>query len=105
MVLGPVIIQAAKTGIRLAGRYFALESKAFNKLYMGFPQSKVIGRGIRHGLLAGQVAGSFINSLEFNNGGNAPVPFKKVRFRAKTRKSYKTRRRQPTRCRARRRRF
>ncbi len=100
-----LITEVFKQGIKLAGRYYAVESRAFSKLYSGFPKSRTIGRGVRHGLVAGQIAGSFINQEGFDSGGNAPVPFKKQRFRLKARKSHKARGRRPARCRVRRNRF
>ncbi len=88
-MLGPIIIQVAKTGLRLAGKYYAVESKAFSKLYTGFPKSKVIGRGVRHGLVGGSIAGSLIGEggVETGNG----VPTKKLQRRHPSSKPYQTR--------------
>ncbi len=53
--------QIIRTAIRYASKYYKVEGQAFNKLYRGFPQSKTIGRGVRHGLTAGSIAGSLIS--------------------------------------------
>ncbi len=90
MVLGPVITQVFKSGIKLAGRYYRLEGKAFNKLYTGFPRSRVIGRGVRHGLTAGSIAGSLITNADDTPGNGIQTPFRK-QSPTKARKSYKTR--------------
>ncbi len=90
MVLhGQILGQILRTVARYGSRYYRLEGKAFNRLYTGFPRSKVIGRGVRHGLTVGSIAGSLINddgTPESNNG----IP---QRPRSKTNRQYKTRRR------------
>ncbi len=58
MVIGAV----AKELFKYAARYYRFEGKAFDRLYTGFPASKTIGRGVRHGLTAGSIAGSFISN-------------------------------------------
>ncbi len=85
-----IISELFKVGIRYGKRYYALESKAFNKLYTGFPQSRTIGRGVRHGLTGGSVIGSVLNE-----NGEVPVSGlpKKSRNGSKARPSYKTRNR------------
>ncbi len=92
MVLhGQIISQVGRQIVKGLTRYYRLEGKAFNKLYTGFPRSKTIGRGVRHGLTVGSVAGSFINQDDNNlNGG-----FQKIqqRERAQTRSPYQTRQR------------
>ncbi len=105
MVISVIARELLRTGTRLAQRYYALESKAFSKLYTGFPQSRTIGRGVRHGLFAGQIAGSLLNSADDTPGNGILAPFKKSRIRPKASKPYKARGRQPARCPPRRRRF
>ncbi len=51
-------------------RYYQLEGKAFNKLYTGFPKSRSIGRGVRHGLTVGSVTGSLITNDADDSPGN-----------------------------------
>ncbi len=81
-------------------RYYALEGKAFNRLYTGFPQSKTIGRGVRHGLTAGSVVGSLITDADDSPGNG----FQKIRPTQQftPRKSYQARggftRRSRSRC-------
>ncbi len=98
MVLHSQIIGTiGRTLVRGFTRYYRLEGKAFNKLYTGFPRSKTIGRGVRHGLTAGSVAGSLIGNDDNNlNGG-----FQKIQQSeqsAPSRSPYKTRRRFTRRC-------
>ncbi len=84
-LLRPVVTQI----IKQASRYYRVEGKAFNALYKGFPQSKTIGRGVRHGLTAGSIAGSLLNG-----GGDditSGIPKKNSRKRDSSRPSYKTR--------------
>ncbi len=88
MVLHGQIIRQV---FRLGTRYFKLEGQAFNKLYRGFPQSKTIGRGVRHGLTGGSIAGSLISPQgdENNNGlqkkqQSTPGKFYKTRRRFST---------------------
>ncbi len=90
MVLVPVLREALRQGLRTLTKYYALEGKAFDKLYTGFPRSRVVGRGVRHGLLAGQVAGSFINTADDTPGNGIQTPYRK---QSKARPAYKTRRR------------
>ncbi len=98
MVIGVFAREIFRQAFRQASRYYNLESKAFNKLYTGFPRSRLIGRGVRHGLTAGSVAGTLINQAPDTPGNEQqiftptrkPVPFK-------ARKPYKTRYRQTTR--------
>ncbi len=82
MVIGFV----AKEILKQVGRYYRLEGKAFNRLYTGFPQSKTIGRGVRHGLTVGSISGSLISddpAIE-EDGFPQKQPFT-------SRKQYKTR--------------
>ncbi len=64
-----------KEVVKYASRYYRLEGKAFNKLYTGFPQSKTIGRGVRHGLTGGSIVGSLINTAEDTPGNGFQTPF------------------------------
>ncbi len=91
MVVFTVAKELFKVGIRLATRYYGAESKAFSKLYRGFPQSKQIGRGVRHGLVAGSIAGSFINDADDSPGNGIQ---KQIPKQTTARKPYKTRYRQ-----------
>ncbi len=99
MVLVTVLKEAIKFGIKYGSRYYAAEGKAFNKLYRGFPQSKTIGRGVRHGLVAGSVGGSFINQAPDTPGNGIQAPFES-KYPASS--SYKARRGQSVRYRSRR---
>ncbi len=85
--------QVIRTAIRYASKYYRIEGKAFSKLYTGFPQSKTIGRGVRHGLTAGSVAGSLINpeAEENMNGLQKKQQFTPSKFR-QTRRRFSTRR-------------
>ncbi len=86
-----MVIGALSKGISIAApiigryalRYGRAESRVFNRLY-----GTARGRGVRHGLAAGGVAGTFIKS---DNGivGDAEIPFK--RNGPKASKPYKTR--------------
>ncbi len=89
MVVGIIAKELFKTAIKYGTRYYRAEGKAFGKLYTGFPQSKTIGRGVRHGLTVGSLAGTLINddgTPESTNGISK-------RFRTPSNKFYKTRRR------------
>ncbi len=77
MVLVPVAREIFRQAVRGFGRYYNLESKAFNKLYTGFPRSRLIGRGVRHGLATGSIAGTFINTADDTPGNGVQKPFKK----------------------------
>ncbi len=99
MVIFTIVKEIAKAAIKYGGRYYALESKAFNKLYTGFPRSKTIGRGVRHGLVAGSIAGSFINQAPDTPGNGIQTPFE-PKYPASS--SYKARRGQSVRYRSRR---
>ncbi len=90
MVLPIIIKELFKAGLKYGSRYYKLEGKAFNKLYTGFPQSRTIGRGVRHGLTGGSIVGSLINQdgeVEQDYG----IPQK--RFRTPSNKRYQTYRR------------
>ncbi len=106
-IVAPVLSQIVRTGIKALTRYYRLEGKAFNKLYTGFPQSKTIGRGVRHGLTVGSVAGSFINSADDSPGNGIQTPFKskppsRQPYKARYRFSVRNRRRYSSECRPRR---
>ncbi len=92
-LISTIIREGFKIGTRYASRYYAVESKAFNKLYTGFPQSRTIGRGVRHGLTAGSTIGSLIAPATPGNEDNG---FQKIQQRKRftSRKPYKTRFRQ-----------
>ncbi len=92
MVLTVVAREVIRTGTKLLRSYYNVESKAFSKLYTGFPQSRSIGRGVRHGLTAGSVVGSLINNADDTPGNGSSIPFKKSRN--PPRSSYKARGRQ-----------
>ncbi len=92
MVLVPIARELIRQGIRGFGRYYNLESKAFNKLYTGFPRSRLMGRAVRHGLTTGSVAGTLINVAPDSPGNELQKPFQK-RQRFTPGKSYQTRRR------------
>ncbi len=77
MVLVPIARELLRQSFRTLGRYYNLESKAFNKLYTGFPRSRLVGRGVRHGLTAGSIAGTFINTAEDTPGNGIQTPFRK----------------------------
>jgi len=89
VLVGPLLREVVKQGTRLARQYYSVEGKAFSKLYQGFPQSRTVGRGIRHGLVAGQLAGSFINQGEDSPGNGIQAPFS--RKQSPPRKSYQAR--------------
>ncbi len=94
-----ILGQILRTAARYGSRYYKLEGKAFNRLYTGFPRSKVIGRGVRHGLTVGSIAGSLIN----DDGTPEPTNgISKRRFRPKTNRFSKTRGRFQQRYRSRR---
>lgn len=61
MVLSIAFREIVRVGTKAFTRYYRFEGKAFNQLYRGFPQSKTIGRGVRHGLTGGSIVGSLIN--------------------------------------------
>ncbi len=84
MVLHTILIREA---VRYGSRFFKLEKKAFDKLYVGFPRGT--GRGVRHGLTAGSAIGNILN--EGNEDNKNAFPSKKPRYGSKTYKSYKTR--------------
>ncbi len=88
MVLGPIIKEVFRLAVKYGSRYYAAEGKAFNKLYRGFPQSKTIGRGVRHGLTGGSVIGSFITDSGDSPGNGVQKTFTK---QSPPRKSYKAR--------------
>ena len=88
MVVGIVIKEVVKQGARILGQYYRIEGKAFNRLYTGFPQSKTIGRGIRHGLTLGSVSGSLINPED--DGINDIDGIQTPRKQPQTRSQYKT---------------
>ncbi len=69
----PIHGQIIRQGINILSRYYRLEGKAFTKLYTGFPQSKTIGRGVRHGLTAGSTIGSLISDDSPGNGNGVPL--------------------------------
>ncbi len=91
MVIAKIAIDIAKLGIKSASKYYRFESKAFSKLYTGFPKSRRIGLGVRHGLTAGSIAGTFINTAEDTPGNGTEIPYKKSRALVTPRKSYQTR--------------
>ncbi len=95
MALVTLLREIFRLGARYGSRYYRLEGQAFNKLYRGFPQSKTIGRGVRHGLTAGSIAGSLINTADDSPGNGSQIPFTKQQPSAN--KSYQTRRRYPKR--------
>ncbi len=95
MVLGPVVKEAFRIGVKALTRYYRIEGQAFNKLYRGFPQSKTIGRGVRHGLTAGSVAGSLISDSGDSPGNGVQTPF--TRTKSPSRRQNQTRGRQATR--------
>ncbi len=87
-----IITEGFKIGTRLFRQYYRLEGKAFNRLYTGFPASKTIGRGVRHGLTAGSLAGSLINDAP-DSPGNGQTVFQKTKHVNPSRQSSQTRRR------------
>ncbi len=99
MVLVPIAREVIRQAFRGFGRYYNLESKAFNKLYTGFPRARLTGRGVRHGLTAGSIAGTFINNAPDTPGNGIQKPFKKQRNT--TGPAYQTRNRFTTRSRPR----
>jgi len=97
MVLVPLAREALKVGIKAFTRYYRLEGKAFDKLYSGFPRARTIGRGVRHGLTTGSVAGSLI--APDTPGNENGISQQRNGF--KTNPPYKTRNRFPVRDRSR----
>lgn len=93
MVLVGLLRPVLREGLRRFSQYYRLEGKAFDKLYSGFPRSRTIGRGVRHGLTVGSVAGSLINDSGDDGLDNGSISFEK-RQRNPPRSTYKTRRRQ-----------
>ncbi len=96
MVIAQIARELLRQGFRYSKRYITLEEKAFNKLYTGFPQSRTIGRGVRHGLVAGHIVGSFIENAPDTPGNGIPTTFQKPK-RFTSRKPYQTRSRFPRR--------
>ncbi len=91
-----IAIEVFKQGTKLLRSYYRIEGKAFNRLYTGFPSSKTIGRGVRHGLTGGSVIGSLLTDAEDSPGNGAQKPFSPKAKPTQTYKPYKTRVRQPT---------
>ncbi len=89
-----IITEGFKVGVKAFRSYYRLEGKAFNRLYTGFPQSKTIGGGVRHGLTSGSVVGSLINDAEDSPGNGIQKIQPKKQFTP--RKSYQTRGRYPS---------
>ncbi len=90
MVVGIFAKELFKVGVKAFTRYYRAEGKAFNRLYSGFPQSRRISAGVRHGLTAGSLIGNIINddgTPESTNG------ISKRRFRTPSNRFSKTRRR------------
>ncbi len=85
-----IIVEGFKQVVKLGRVYYRVEGKAFQKLYRGFPQSRTIGRGVRHGLTAGSALGSLINDAPDTPGNGVSKPFKK---QPKTNKSNQARNR------------
>ncbi len=90
MVIGLIAKEIIKTAFRGAGKYYNIESQAFNKLYTGFPRSRLIGRGIRHGLTGGSIAGTFISKDADDSPGNG-IQKRIQRQKSPSSKSYQTR--------------
>ncbi len=86
-----IVSETFKQLVKFGSRYYRLEGKAFQKLYQGFPQSRTIGRGVRHGLTAGSIVGSLINDAEDSPGNGFQKPFSK-RQPITPSKPYQTRR-------------
>ncbi len=98
MVLHAQVIGGiGRTLVKGLTRYYKLEGKAFNKLYTGFPRSRTIGRGVRHGLTAGSTIGSLIAP---DSPGNDDAIQKRSQYQ--TRPPDKTRYRQTGRYRSKR---
>ena len=100
MVIAIIAREILRTAARFGSRYYRVEGQAFNKLYKDFP--KGVGRGARHGLTAGSIAGTFINNEADDSPGNViQKPFSK-RQQFTSRKSNQTRfrrtRRNNSRC-------
>ena len=97
-----VVTQIVNTGIRVAQGVFAgskvfsrYESKVYTKLY-----GTARGRGVRHGLTAGGIAGSLIN--DFSGEQDSALPKKSFKRNVFTSsKSYKARGRFKRNCRCR----
>ncbi len=62
--------EAFRQTTKIFRSYYRLEGKAFSKLYTGFPRSRSIGRGVRHGLTVGSVTGSLITNEADDSPGN-----------------------------------
>jgi len=91
-----VIAVVVKEIVRFAARYYRFEGKAFSKLYTGFPQSRRIGTGVRHGLTAGSIAGTFINNAEDSPGNGTQTPVR-PKVKPPSGQSYQARNRQTSR--------
>ncbi len=89
MVISIVARELFRLGTKAFSRYYRAEGKAFDKLYSDFPRASVIGRGVRHGLTAGGVAGSLINQAPDSPGNGVQKPFQRPQITP--RKPYKTR--------------
>ncbi len=101
MVLhGLLAKEAIKQGTKLLRSYYRIEGKAFNRLYTGFPKSRTIGRGVRHGLTVGSVTGSLFTDAEETPGNGVQTPLR-PKAKPQTYKQNKTRFRQPSRRRCR----
>ncbi len=77
--------------VKLGSRYYRAEGQAFNKLYRGFPQSRNIGRGVRHGLTVGSTIGSFISQDADDSPGNGIQTTIQKTKQPTSRESYQTR--------------
>ncbi len=97
----PFIREGLKQGLRYVYSGLKVQDKLIDATYRktGLYNRGVV-EGIKHGLIAGQVAGG-VASLGLNApdgiGNNDGIPFQKTRFRPKASKPYKTRYRQTTR--------
>ena len=97
MVIAQIAKEILKLGVRAGSRYYKAEGRAFKSLYKGSSLPRGVGRGARHGLTAGSIAGTFINSPADDTPGNGIQ--KRIQRKYPPRKPYQTRRGQTSRSR------
>ncbi len=104
MLHAKLVGEVFKVGVKAFRSYYRLEGKAFDKLYTGFPRSRTIGRGVRHGLTAGSIVGGTLKNDYADDSADAP--FSKSRngypastpYKARNRFSGRSRRRYSNNC-------
>ncbi len=93
MVLGPVIVQVAKTVFKYRKyiyRTLVAQDRAIDKAFRIGGYGRQARRGVRHGALAGSVIGTIIGVAPDTPGNGVQTPFRKL---PKTNPQDQTRRR------------